>query len=313
MDGLHVDGAWGFAPSFSDLDGDGWPDLAVTGDFQTSRLFWNNGDGTFTDGTDAARVNTEQNGMGSAIGDYDGDGVLDWFVTAIYCDDSECDLGATGNRLYRNNGDRTFSDHTDLAGVRNGRWGWGAASFDYDNDGDLDLVMTNGVDFPESLADAFRADRMRLWRNDGAGRMTEVARAAGMTDQGNGRGLLVFDYDDDGDEDVFVARRADRPILYRNDGGNAGDFVRLRLEGTRSNRSGIGARVLLTAAPGGATQVREVSEGSRFLGQNESVVHFGLGAGTDAVSQVRIRWPGSLTEQVLTDVPRRSVVDVREP
>ncbi len=135
------------------MDGDGWQDLVVAGDFNTSRLFWNNRDGTFTDGTDQANVGTDENGMGSAVGDYDGDGDLDWFVTSIHdekdsCADTLCSWGGSGNRLYRNEGGRTFSDQTDAAGVRNGGWGWGASFFDYDNDGDLDLFVVNNAGQP---------------------------------------------------------------------------------------------------------------------------------------------------------------------
>ena len=123
-------GTFAFGSTFVDLDGDGWPELAVSSDFGTSRLFWNNGDGTFTDGTLDARVGTAQNAMGTTFGDYDADGDLDWFVTSVYSSSRGSPGGdeegtKDGNRLFRNDGDRRFSDVTDLAGVRNGSWGWG--------------------------------------------------------------------------------------------------------------------------------------------------------------------------------------------
>ena len=122
----HPTGVFQFTPRFSDLDGDGWPDLAIAGDFLTSHLFWNNGDGTFTEGTAAAGVGGDQNGMGATIADYNGDGLLDWFVTSIYdrvndCTQGGCGWGSTGNRLYLNTGARTFVDWTDQAGVRRSR------------------------------------------------------------------------------------------------------------------------------------------------------------------------------------------------
>ena len=165
------------------MDDDGWPDLLVASDFGTSRLFWNDGDGTFTDGTPAAGVGRRER-HGDPVGDFDGDGRPDWFIPpAIFDPDHACPApmfpcchwGYSGNRLFRNLGGRQFEDATDAAGVRDGYWGWGAAFLDYDNDADLDLVMTNGIDLPylneqmTEATDRFRQDPMRVWRNDKAG------------------------------------------------------------------------------------------------------------------------------------------------
>ena len=119
-------GAHAFASAFVDLDNDGWQDLVVVADFGRTRLFWNDGDGTFTDGTVAARVGSDQNGMGLTFGDYDADGDLDWFVTSIFdpndtCASRPCHWGASGNRLYAYADGRQFIDATDAAGVRDGR------------------------------------------------------------------------------------------------------------------------------------------------------------------------------------------------
>jgi hypothetical protein len=157
--------AYRFQPQFSDLDQDGHPDIVIAADSRTSQLFWNNGDGTFTDGTIAGGVGTDKSGMGTALGDYDGDGDLDWFVTAIY--DTDFAGANPGNRLYRNNGNRTFTDVTNAAGVRNTgpglSWGWGTTFFDYDNDADVDLIATDG--FPAG----YTRDRTTLWRNNANG------------------------------------------------------------------------------------------------------------------------------------------------
>jgi enediyne biosynthesis protein E4 len=305
-----------FTSTFSDLDQDGWPDLIVTADFNSSHLFWNEGNGTFIDGTNYSRVGTDLNGMGSALGDYDGDGDLDWFVTAIYdpdyrCDGVSCGWGTDGNRLYQNQGDRTFADRTDVAGVRDGGWGWGAAFFDPDNDGDLDIAMTNGVDFPNPEAERFRSDTTRLFRNDGDGTFTDVAAAAGVDDRGDGRGLLVFDYDDDGDEDLFVVQHEGAPRLYRNDGGNAQSFLRVRLRGTLGNRDGVGARLLLRRTAREAPRLRELRGGNDFLGQSESVIHFGLGDHEGPVFELRVVWPSGQV-QVVRDVPVRTTLTLDE-
>jgi hypothetical protein len=313
---LDFDEVNGFASTFVDLDDDGWQDLAVVGDFGTSRLLWNQGDGTFLDGTVDAAVGTDENGMGSSFGDVDGDGDLDWFVTSIFdpeetCEIENCVWGYTGNRLYRNEGGRLFTDATDATGVREGHWGWGAVFFDLENDGDLDLVMTNGIVFEgTSIEDAFNLDPMRLWENDGTGRMTEVSAASGIGDTASGKGLLTFDYDLDGDLDLFVVNNAGLPRLYRNDSPGTNDWLRLRIEGHESSRDALGARVSVWRRPGGPPQVREVGAASHFLGQSERELHFGLGPDARWVWRVRVEFPatGKVTERRLLRANRLHVL-----
>ncbi len=291
-----------FGTAFTDLDDDGHLDLAVAADFLTSRLFWSDRDGTFTDGTVAAAVGTDRNGMGSTFGDIDNDGDLDWFVTAIFNPETDV-LPCTrepcrGNRLYRNEGNRLFSDQTDAAGVRHGWWGWGTAFFDADNDGDLDLVQTNG--WPRGPnRDLFVDDPMIYWENDGTGRFTDRTADVGIDDTDLGKGLLVFDYDDDGDLDVFVANTVTGGLLLRNDGGNQNDWLRVRLQDDRGNRDGLGARIAVQAVPGGTTQMREMGTSTHFLGQSELTAHFGLGSRSpDPVHSVKVTWPGGDTHEV---------------
>ena len=294
-------GTFAFGSTFVDLDGDGWPELAVSSDFGTSRLFWNNGDGTFTDGTLDARVGTAQNAMGTTFGDYDADGDLDWFVTSVYSSSRGSPGGdeegtKDGNRLFRNDGDRRFSDVTDLAGVRNGSWGWGAAFFDADNDGDLDLTMTNGM----LMMPGYGADAMRYWENQGGGTFRSRSTEVGLDDIEDGKGLLVFDADGDGDLDVFVVNNASEPRFYLNQSRGAGSWLRVTLEGTISNRQGLGARVSVNAV-GLPEQIREMGVSSHFLGQSESALHFGL---SDAdTADLIIRWPASGYITTLNGVP----------
>jgi hypothetical protein len=312
---LHLQNiVYRFQPQFADFDRDGLTDVVFSGDDRTSQLFWNNGNGTFTDGTTASGVGTDKSGMGSALGDYDGDGDLDWFVTAIF---DTPDLAASpGNRLYRNNGNRTFTDVTTAAKVRNSgtgqevSWGWGTDFFDYDNDCRLDLVMTDGW---ASLGD-YPNDDTTLRRNNGDGTFTDVTFASGISDTGQGRGLLTLDYDNDGDLDVVIVNNAATPILYRNDGGNANDWLRIVTVGTVSNRDGIGTRITVTPdiAHPEILQYREISSGNSFLSQSELTAHFGLGFNAGPVDRVDIRWPSGVV-QTLTDVTPNKVLRVHEP
>jgi hypothetical protein len=251
--------------------------------------------------------------MGSTFGDYDADGDLDWFVTSIFdsnstCDTEGCNWGHTGNRLYRNDGGRVFTDATDAAGVRDGGWGWGTVFFDYDNDGDLDLVMTNGVDFSGSqVEDAYNADPLRFWENDGEGHMTEIAGMIGLTDTQSGKGLLVFDYDDDGDLDLFIVNNAGQPRLYENRGGNRRGWLRVEAHGVDSNSEALGARIWLIDHSGKHPQTREVGTASHFLGQSERTVHFGLGPRQGPRPTVVLKWPGGHV-QVIKRVPRNGTL-----
>lgn len=306
--------SYAFASAFTDLDGDGFQDLVVVSDFGTTRLFWNRGDGTFELGLRTSTVGGDENGMGSTVGDVDGDGDLDWFVTSIFdpmfiCARNPCAWGSSGNRLFQNDGAREWVDDTDRAGVREGGWGWGAALFDADNDGDLDLTMVNGVDFPHiDLDDGYAAEPMRFWVNDGTGRFRERSAAVGLTDVGRGKGLVVFDYDRDGDQDLFVVNNAAAPRLYRSEGAE-GAWLRLRLVGTASNTEALGARVEATVE--GRRLVREVGSVTHFLGQSEREVHLGLGVAAQ-VDQLRILWPsGAVTTMV--DVAAGQELTITEP
>ena len=153
-----------FTPTFARMNEDRYPDLLISADFLTSMFFVNNGDGTFTNATDRSVIQ-DRNGMGSAVGDYDGDGDLDWFVTSVWSVPNEAgdQIFELGNRLYRNAGGE-LSDVTELAGVQDGGWGWGACFADFDNDGDTDIFQAHRN---ESNAGT-------LWQNDTGGRYLKV-------------------------------------------------------------------------------------------------------------------------------------------
>jgi len=289
-----------FSPRFTDLDNDGQTDIAIASDFQTSQLFWNNGDGTFTDGTAAAGVGLDRAGMGSAIGDYDGDGDLDWYVTAIL-NGTPSPETTFGNKLYRNDGNREFSEVAYDAGVLPVGWWWGATWLDFDNDGHLDLMATNG------MPGVFNADPTTLWRNNGDGTFTDVTAAQGITDTAQGRGLLTLDFDNDGDLDTLVVNNAGTPVFYRNDSADGNAYLRVETTGTLSNRDGIGARLVIDpdASITGDEQTREVDGGSNFLSQSEMTVHLGLGAFAGTIDNLTIYWPSGIVQQFFDVAPNQ--------
>ena len=151
---------YSFASALSDLDGDGWLDLVVAADFGSSLLFWNNRDGTFTEATVDAGFGRDQNGMGLSIGDVNGDGEPDVFVSSIFdhserCRGGACPFGWKGNVLYLNKGDgsRSFQEVGSKWGVDDSDWAWGSVLLDYDLDGDLDLACTAGYIMYETTWD----------------------------------------------------------------------------------------------------------------------------------------------------------------
>lgn len=294
----------GYSAAWADFDGDGWPDLALVSDFGTSQFFWNNGDGTFTERGKESGVALDENGMGVAVGDYDGDGQLDLFVSSIFDRVSYAHSGViTGNKLYRYTGDRRFTETATAAGVDRTGWSWGAAFLDHDNNGTPDLLVTNGITdglVPDPAVPASNDaenDPTVLFRNDGQGRFADITAGSGITDTGQGRAVVVFDYDNDGDEDVLISQAYGRPILYRNNAaGNGQRWLRLRLQGTASNRGGIGA--IVKVSNGGKVQTQVFNPTNSFIGQRGPIMHFGLGAAGATVNSVEVRWPGGTVQTV---------------
>lgn len=277
---IEAQGDFTFTPNFADIDNDGDLDLLVVSDNDTSRVLVNNGDQggglyTFSNVTDESVI-TDEAGMGAAVADFDHDGDLDWFVSSISEEDSTI---RTGNRFYENMGNGIFSDSTTNAGVRTGYWGWASCAADFNNDGHLDIFHVNGM--PED-------DPSRLFFANGDGSFTEYSAPLGLVDNKQGRGVVCFDGDQDGDIDIFVANNRDAPSLFRNDGGNSLNYLNIKLDGIAPNTAAIGARVFV--ASGGVTQMREISSGSNYVSQNPTEQHFGLNE-VQVVDLIRIVWP----------------------
>lgn len=299
-----------FTTNFADINNDGWLDLLISGDYGSSQVFTSDRDGTFTLATTPAI--SDENGMGGAVGDYDNDGDLDWFVTSIYDyrTHEEYPWGITGNRFYRNDGAGNFSDVTDATGTRVGHWGWGACFADFNNDGWLDLFHVNGFSGGgDASVIPFLTDPSQLFIADQNGGFLERSMELGLIDDGQGRGIVCFDYDRDGDVDLFIANNRQPPALFRNDSGNGNHYLHVRLEGEALNSEAVGARIYLTA--GGQTQMRELRAGSNYLSQNPVVAYFGLGSYTTA-DRIRVIWPSG-TEVILEDVEADQFLFVSRP
>jgi len=306
--GVNENGRWSFTPTFIDLDDDGRLDLAIASDFETSAVYWNEGDGTFTRSKLADGIGSDDFGMGSAFADVDGDGLTDWFVTSVYDPLSSCVPGPecepfSGNRLYRNRGDRTFEDLAYEYDVYESGWAWGAAFTDVNDDGALDLLVTNGyrdhiVDFSR-----YETDRNVLWLGTPGqpGQFTDASTSSNFDGSEQGRALIAFDYDRDGDRDVLVSRNGAPPLLYRNDGAVAQGHwldVRVRIDG----RPAIGAVVRVQAATDGDEWYRKLGTRGHLFGQAPVEAHFGLGEHDGLVERVTVELPGEPAVE-LTDVP----------
>jgi len=281
-----------------DYDDDGWPDVFVANDSVPNFLFHNEHDGTFKEvgflaGVAVANDGKPRAGMGTDFGDYDGDGRLDLAV-------GNHEFEATS--VFRNLGNGLFAHVTNESRVGAPTLPWvtfGLAWFDYDNDGRLDLAAANGhvVDNTAMVrAGSKHAQPRLLFHNNGDRTFSDVSRDAGQDFYADrvGRTLVVGDIDNDGDLDILVTNNGQPVELLRN-GSERRNSVIVRLIGTKSNRDGIGAR--LRAATGAASQVREVKAGSSYLGQNDTRVHFGLGAAA-AIDRLEVRWPSGQIDTV---------------
>jgi len=277
-----------FAPTFARVDDDLFPDILSVADFNTSQVFMNDQDGTFTNVTDVDVID-DNNGMGSAVGDYDNDGDLDWFVSSIYGPNEN--PSATGNRLYRND-NGTFVNVTDETGVVDGGWGWGSCFVDLENDGDLDIYHTNGWE-GQAYAGDFRQDTSRAFISDGDGHFEDQAFELGLADAEQGRGVVCADFDNDGDIDIFLWHQNEdnAGTFFRND-ATGNNFLSVRLDGLAPNTEATGARIM--AEVNGVTQMREIVIGSNFISQNPTTQIFGLGSASQ-VDSLRIEWPDGLT------------------
>jgi hypothetical protein len=310
----HIDRTMGhycFSVSPLDFDNDGWPDIYVACDSAPSILYHNNHDGTFTDVGILSGVaynidGREQAGMGSSVADYDGDGHLDLFRTNFSDDTST---------LYHNDGNGSFTDVTYSAGLGSHTQylGWGTMFFDFDNDGWPDLLLVNGHVYPEvdTLKLGIDYDEPKLlYHNNRNGTFTDISAAAGpgISTPAPARGLAVGDLWNDGRLSAVIVNRNGPPSLLVNRVTYPNHWIEIKTVGTRSNRSGIGARLTLKTAS--RTQIDEVRSGSSYISNNDMRVHFGLGA-TPEIEYLEVHWPSGLVER-FRNLPLDTIVMVKE-
>ena len=304
-------GCYGFMPVSLDYDLDGWPDLFVACDSTPNLLFHNNQDGKFVETGMEAGValnedGKEQANMGVAVGDYNLDGYADLFVTH-FSEDTPV--------LYKNNQDGTFTDTTYSAklGLNTQFLSWGTAFVDLDLDGWKDLFIVSGHVYPEvdrpPSETSYRQAR-QVYRNVGNGTFSDVSSTAGpaIGEKKASRGLAFEDFDGDGTLEAVMVNLNEPPSLLKNMSKNKGNWIILQLEGSRSNRSSIGARVQFRV--GKLIQSDEVRSASSYYSSSGLRLHFGLGVESE-VTQLEVKWPSG-TRQVFEHVKGNRVVSIHE-
>jgi hypothetical protein len=293
-------GYYGFASVFVDVDDDGWLDLAVANDSVPKYLYRNKHDGTFEDisylsGFALNDEGREQAAMGIAVGDYNRDGKLDFYVTN-FSDDY--------NTLYRNDGDASFSDVSARAGIAALTipfLGWGTGFLDYDNDGLLDIFVANGHVYPgvdQQDWGTTWAQRPLLFRNRDGAKFEEVpaAMGSGLAIVVPARGAAFGDLFNDGHIDVVLNNMDSAPALLRNIVKTSNHWLTFKLVGgPKSPRDAIGAKVFVST--GAVRQRADVFSGGSYASSSDQRLHFGLGAATK-VDKVEIRWPSGLKQEI---------------
>ncbi len=301
----------------ADLNNDGWPDIFIANDTQRNFLYYNNGNGTFRDATYSSGAGFSEDGRPEAGMSADAADVMNNGLLYLFVSHLDFEL----NRLYRNNGDGTFTDDTIASGLGQTNIlnsSFGARFFDFDNDGWRDLLVINGHildNIPLYHPEVTYAEEKKLYRNVGDGTFVDATRTQGADFRAPrvGRGLAVGDYDNDGWLDFLVNNNGQDAQLFRNDGRNepaarGNHWLGVRLIGTKSNRDGNGAHLKLVA--GDLTSYDQVKGGMSYMSAQDPRVYFGLG-GHERVDSLQVWWPSGLKE-TLSNLPVDSILTIVE-
>lgn len=305
--GVDQSNAKGLGVVSLDLDDDGLIDLFVANDGVPNFLFRNLGGGKFeqkgpASGCIVNGMGNPQAYMGVVAADFDGDGRPDLFSTTF---------AGESKSLFRNRGNCQFLDVTTGSGLGPATWhrlGFGTSALDIDRDGSLDLAIANGhvmahIDLQGDPTNTFRQPP-QLFLNDGRGRFKEFTRQAGPAFQKQyvGRGLAMADYDNDGHTDLYLADSGGPAVLMHNESVTPNNWVRLELQGMKSNRDAVGAK--LTFQVGDRQLVRHKAGGGSYLAAHDPRILVGLGSARQ-VDRVEVRWPSGLVEKIGPLEPNR--------
>ncbi|MCH8929089.1 MAG: VCBS repeat-containing protein [Candidatus Marinimicrobia bacterium] len=288
----------GLAVGFFDYDNDRFMDIYVVNEFEKDVLYHNNRDGTFTNMRSVLNNDGQGAGMGVDFSDIDNDGDQDIYVANLWTD-----------FLYVNNGNGTFSYDEEALALTDNTMAWGVGFFDYDNNGWEDVYVVNGAMMWPDLYDEVNI----FYRNNGDGSFTDIASTFGIDDGGDGRASAIADFNNDGYMDIIMmnvirGKLIGNPILYlNNNSGN--DYITIRLKGTFSNRSGIGAKIKVKS--GSIVQTKEVTAGASFASMNTLDIGFGL-KNVDLIDKITVYWPSG-NVQVLTGVFPNQIKTITEP
>jgi hypothetical protein len=286
----------------ADYDDDGYMDIYVANDHTLNYLWHNEGGKRFVDkgtmsGTAFSQAGEATVSMSVDFADFNNDGLMDLFVS----DDSYCSL-------YENLDNGLFSDmgvSSNISMAAAQFVGWSSSFVDYDNDGDVDIFKTNGA-----LKHLYGQED-QVFRNEGGGKFRDISLELGRYFQKElmGRGACLGDYDNDGDFDIFIVNLNDKCVFLRNNKGNQNNWLIIKLEGTTSNRDGVGARIKINA--GGRIQTAQKKSTTGYLSQNDPRIHFGL-ANYETVDKIEVRWPSGKL-QVIENIKANQIITIKEP